>query len=169
MRTTRHAPRSRVLRALPVLLAAACAGHGAPPDGGGNRGAYRLVECGMGTGADVAAEIGNRGGMVGVRGHSLEVPEGLAARRFSITERATAHIGVEVEPHGASFNGKRATLVLSYARCGGFPAGFTNLQIVETPPGGRDILRTLPSTVDEAKQTVTATTEHLSGYLIAGT
>lgn len=173
MRTTHHAPRFPVLRALPLLLVAACGGHGPypPPDDGGNRGASRPVECGEGSGASAGAEIGRLGGMVGVRGHSLDVPADAVGNpeRFTIMERRSAHIAVDVGPHGASFNSKRATLTLSYARCGGFPAGFTTLQIAEVPPGGTGILRTMPSTVDSTNQTVSTTTEHLSGYLIVGT
>ena len=68
------------------------------------------------------------------------------------------HVGVEVEPHGQRF-GRNATLQLSFARCGGHPAGFRNLRIVEVGRGPTDVIRALPTVRTDGLN-------HLSGYII---
>lgn len=150
----------------PLLLASACG------DGTGIRtNQYQPLVCATGDGSTATAVIGAAGGRVTVRGHSLTVPASAVGSptTFRITERAATFIGVEVEPHGQAF-GRNATLTLSYARCGGNPAGFQNLRVVEVRSGTTDIIRVLPSAVDSAGRTVsTASLNHLSGYLIAGT
>jgi hypothetical protein len=158
--------RFSVLRALPLLvlpLAAAC------KEGPSVSSAYEPVECGQGNGQSAAVAIDGAGGTVSVRGHSLVVPpQSVTARAsFSITERQAGHIGVEVEPHGTQF-AKGATLTLSFARCGGPPGGFEDLRVVEVRRGSTEVIKVLPSVVNPQTQTVTATLEHLSGYLIGG-
>jgi hypothetical protein len=132
---------------------------------------YQPLACAAGDGSTVTATIGSAGGRVAVRGHSLTVPASAVDNptTFRITERSATHIGVEIEPHGQAF-GRNATLTLSYARCGGNPAGFQNLRVVEVRPGTTEFIRVLPSAVDSVGRTVTTTSlDHLSGYLIAGT
>jgi hypothetical protein len=164
---TRRFLRSAPLRALPLLvlpLAAACK-HG--PSAGIT---YEPVECGQGTGQSAAAGVDGTGGTVTVGGHSLILPAQAVTSRttFTITERAAGHIGVEVEPHGTQF-GRSATLVLSFARCGGLPAGFDDLRVVEVRKGTTEVIRVMPSVVNAQARTVTTTgLEHLSGYLIGG-
>jgi hypothetical protein len=159
--------RSLVLlrRALPLLLVGACSRDSVGLND------YRPLECGQGNGAAAAVAIGPEGGTVTVRGHSLTVPAGAVNARtpFSITEDRTGYIGVEVRPHGTQFL-KDATLSLSYGRCGGNPAGFRNLRIVEVDSGTTKVRRVMPTVVDSATRTVrTSRLNHLSGYLIAGT
>ncbi|WP_420126075.1 hypothetical protein [Longimicrobium sp.] len=165
MRITRHPLRSPALCALALLLVAGCSKAPSATS------AYVPVECGQGNGQSRAAEIGEGGGSVAVGPHTLIVPpQALSGRTtFTITERAAGHIGVEVEPHGTPF-AKNATLILSFARCGGPPAGFQDLRVVEVQRNGRtEIIRVMPSTVNVQERTVTTTgLRHLSGYLIGG-
>ncbi|HYR09584.1 MAG TPA: hypothetical protein VEQ60_17550 [Longimicrobium sp.] len=153
-----------LLRALPLLLAAACDKGPSVPR------TYVPVECGQGNGQAAQAAIDQAGGTVTVRGHTLTVPaQAVNARTtFTITERAAGHIGVEVEPHGTQF-GRNATLTLSFGRCGGSPAGFQDLRVVEVRSGSTEIIRVLPSEVNTQARTVTTTgLNHLSGYLVGG-
>ncbi|HEX5872761.1 MAG TPA: hypothetical protein VFY65_20160 [Longimicrobium sp.] len=163
MRNTRSCFHASVL--LVPLLAAACGkGSVAPGD-------YTAVQCGQGTSQSRAAEIGQQGGTVSVADHSLIVPpEALNGRvPFTITEIPGGYLGVELGPDGTRF-ARNATLRLSFARCGGNPAGFSNLRVVQVERGTARIIRVLPSTVDTQARTVTTTgLDHLSGYLISGT
>jgi hypothetical protein len=166
MRGTRSL-RSATLRALPLLvlpLAAAC------KEGPSAARTYEPVECGQGSGQSAAAGVDGAGGTITVGGHSLILPPQAVTSRttFTITERAAGHIGVEVEPHGTQF-GRNAMLVLSFARCGGSPAGFRDLRVVEVRKGTTEVIRVMPSVVNVQARTVTTTgLEHLSGYLIGG-
>ena len=166
MRVTHHRRLRSLLLGTPLLLAAACG------DGTGPRtNQYDPLVCGRGDGSTATAEVGSAGGRVVVRGHSLSVPAQAVTSptRFSITERDTTYVAVEVQPHGQAF-ARNATLTLSYARCGRQPAGYQNLRIVEVRSGTTSIIRVLPSAVDSTSRTVTTTgLNHLSGYLIAGT
>lgn len=161
---TRRTTPSIVLRALPLLLMVGCrSGPSAPR-------AYEPVECGQGSGQSAAAGVDVAGGTITVGGHALILPAQAVTSRttFTITERAAGHIGVEVEPHGTQF-GRNATLVLSFARCGGSPAGFQDLRVVEVRQGTTEIIRVMPSVVNVQARTVTTTgLQHLSGYLIGG-
>jgi hypothetical protein len=152
-------------RALPLLLIGACKGDGSGPND------YTPLVCGQGNGESAQVAIDGLGGTVTVRGHTLTVPAGAVSARteFSITEAQAGHIGVEVQPHGTKFN-SNATLVLSYARCGGNPSGYSGLRVVEVTSGTTKVIRGMPSQVDSATRTVRTTgLDHLSGYLIAGT
>ncbi|HEU4885176.1 MAG TPA: hypothetical protein VFT45_23140 [Longimicrobium sp.] len=167
MRGTPRSRRSAPLRVLPLLvlpLAAAC------KDGPSAARTYEPVECGQGTGQSAAAGVDAAGGTITVGGHALILPAQAVTSRttFTITERAAGHIGVEVEPHGTTF-GRSATLVLSFARCGGLPAGFDDLRVVEVRQGTTEVIRVMPSVVNAETRTVTTTgLQHLSGYLIGG-
>lgn len=165
MRSTRLSLRSSALLALPLLLAAACG-----KDSVSVRD-YAAVECGQGTGQSRAEAIDQQGGTVSVAGHSLTVPPQAVNGRvpFTITEMPGGYLGVEIGPDGTKF-ARNATLSLSFGRCGGSPAGFSNLRVVQVERGTTRIIRVLPSTVDTQARTVTTTgLEHLSGYLISGT
>lgn len=171
MRSIHHrSPLTVVLRALPLLLTAACASHAAPvPDSGrGATGKPVAVVCGRGTGQSRAQPIGVRGATVAVDRHSLTVPEGGvgASTTFTITEVASPAIRVELGPSGTRF-GTPATLTLSFARCGGVPRGFRDLQILQVD-GNDSVIAVLPSTVDPRARTVSAPLQHLSGYLVGG-
>jgi hypothetical protein len=171
MRSTHHpAPRTLALRALPLLLAAACASHDPPwPDtGGGAAGRPVAVVCGRGNGESQARAIGAGGGTVAVDRHSLAVPAGGVGARttFTIMEVASPTIRVELGPDGTTFESP-ATLTLSFARCGGLPRGFKDLQILQVD-GNDSVIAALPSTVDVRARTVSAPLQHLSGYLIGG-
>ncbi len=153
-------------RALPLLLIGAC-----KSDSPAGPNDYTPLVCGQGNGTSAQAAIDAQGGTVTVRGHSLTVPAGAVSARteFTITEVQTDFVRVEVQPHGTKF-GKNATLVLSYARCGGNPNGYGDLRIVEVVSGSTKVIRVMPSQVDSATRTVRTTgLDHLSGYLIAGT
>lgn len=169
MRDTNHPRISLLARALPLLVAAACAsGHR-----GGGAGEYELVTCGEGSGETVSEEITDDGGTVQVRDHFLTVPRNAVNRRtrFTITDRPGRYVGVEVGPHGTRFgNGKRAQLTLSYARCGDSLAGYSDLRVVHVRPDTPVVIRVLDSQVDPEARTVTTVEglEHLSGYLIGG-
>lgn len=179
MRSTHHPSVFRVLRGLPVLFAAACAGTqgaAAPPQTVRTDVAIRTagvpapLECGDGSGQTAVAAIGDAGGTVAVRGHSLAVPANAvgAATPFTITEDAGPHVRVEVGPHGTRF-ARDATLTLSYARCPGNPGADRKLTILEVRPGSVEVMRELPSVVDSLARTVsTPALDHLSGYLIGG-
>lgn len=171
MRSTHHpSPRAFALRALPLLLAAACASHGAPvPDNGrGVAGRPVPVVCGRGSGESGAGSFGARGGRVAAGRNVLIVPQDGVGRSttFTIMEVASPTMRVELGPGGTRFE-KPATLTLSFARCGGFPRGFRDLQIMQVD-GNDSIIAVLPSTVDMRHKTVSAPLEHLSGYLIGG-
>lgn len=160
----RHWP----LAAAPLLLAVSCQPHAnvVPSPGGG----FRPVECGTGSGASDSAVIGPAGGRVAVRGHSLTVPPGAVARMvtFHITEHPGRYLKVDVQPEGTSF-ADSATLTLSYARCGGKPAGFGALSVAQVDPRTNDVLQTFPSVTDTTARTVsTPALRHLSGYLLGG-
>lgn len=171
MRTTHHpSPRTLALRALPLLLAAACASHGTPvPDTDFVPGGRPVVvHCGRGNGRSDAERIGPRGGTVEVDRHSLTVPAGAVdtSTSFTIMEVPSRSILVEVGPSGTTFQDS-AKLTLSYARCGGFPRGFKHLQILQVDAND-SVIAVLPSTVDKRRKTVSAELQHLSGYLIGG-
>lgn len=165
MSTPHRRPLVLLRRALPLLLIGAC-----KSDGGLGPNDYAPLQCGQGNGAAASNAIGPEGGTVTVRGHSLTVPAGAVNARteFSITEDRTGYIGVEVLPHGTQFL-KDATLSLSYGRCGGNPAGFRDLRILEVESGTTRPKRVMPTVVDSATRTVrTSRLNHLSGYLVGG-
>lgn len=171
MRTTHHpSPRTLALRALPLLLAAACASHGPPvPDTDFVPGGKPVaVRCGRGNGHWDKRPIGPRGGTVAEDRHSLTVPAGAVdtITDFSIMEVASSSIRVELGPDGTTFE-RPATLTLSFARCGGVPRGFKDLQIWQVD-GNDSLIAPLNSTVHVGRRTVTAELRHLSGYLIGG-
>lgn len=171
MRSTHHpSPRTLALRALPLLLAAACASHGTPvPDTDFVPGGRPVaVRCGHGNGQHDADRIGPRGGTVEVDRHSLTVPGGAVGTltNFTIMEVPSASIRVELGPDGTTFE-RPATLELSFARCGGFPRGFRNLEILQVDAND-SVIAVLPSTVNMRRRTVSAQLPHLSGYLIGG-
>ncbi|HEU4885175.1 MAG TPA: hypothetical protein VFT45_23135 [Longimicrobium sp.] len=171
MRSTHHpSARTLALRALPLLLAAACASQGAPvPDnGGGVSGRPQAVVCGRGNGQFDAKPIGAGGGTLVAYRHELFVPKDAVGARTTLTimEVASTSIRVELGPDGTTFE-KPATLTLSFARCGGMPRGFRDLQILQVD-GNDSVIAALPSTVDVGRRTVSAPLQHLSGYLIGG-
>jgi hypothetical protein len=171
MRTTHHpSPRTLALRALPLLLAAACASHGTPvPDTDFVPGGRPVaVHCGRGDGHWDKRVIGPGGGTVSVDRHSLIVPPNAVNGRtdFTILEVASSSIRVELGPDGTTFE-RPAVLELSFARCGRLPRGFKNLHILQVDAND-SVIAVLPSTVDRGRRTVRAQLPHLSGYLIGG-
>jgi hypothetical protein len=171
MRRIHHrSPRTLVLRALPLLLTAACASHAprVPDTGRGGTGRPVAVVCGRGNGGSEARPIGAGGASVAVDRHRLLVPRGGVGTTTTITmmEVASRSIRVELGPDGTRFE-KPATLTLSFARCGGVPRGFRNLQILQVD-GNDSVIAVLPSTVNMRARTVSAPLDHLSGYLVGG-
>ena len=170
MRSTHHpSARTLALRALPLLLAAACTSQGpVPDDGGGVAGRPVALPCERGRGNSDARPIGPRGGSVEVDRHTLTVPAGgvSASTTFTIMEVASPTVRVELGPDGTTFQ-TPATLTLSFARCGRLPRGFRDLQILQVD-GNDSVIAVLPSTVNMRRRTVSAPLQHLSGYLIGG-
>lgn len=171
MRTHGFHVRTRIIHVVPLLIAAACASHAGGGGGGGGGDGRRIsttpLECSRGSGQSATAEIGEAGGTVSVRGHSLTVPPGALNGRtpFTITEWESGYVGVEVGPHGMQF-ARNATLTLSYARC---PGSYRNLTIVHVREQGKETVQALPTTVDPQARTVTTQgLQHLSGYLVGG-
>lgn len=167
MRSHGFHARTRIIHVAPLLIAAACASHAGGGGGGGGGVSTTPLQCAGGSGQSATAEIGEAGGTVSVRGHSLTVPPGALNGRtpFTITEWESGYVGVEVGPHGTQF-ARNATLTLSYARC---PGSYRDLTIVYVREQGKEVVQALPTTVNPQARTVTTQgLQHLSGYLIGG-
>ena len=153
--------RRTLLRIVP-LLAVACATAAPAPRG------VTLLECRAAPNeAFASAVVDQAGDALHVRGHRFRLPPGAVRgrERFRVTDRRTANVGVDIVPHGYRF-ARPAEITLSYAACDDVPAD-AELVIVEVRPGTTiPVGDPLESKVDRQARTVTASIEHLSGYLI---
>jgi hypothetical protein len=110
--------------------------------------------------------IGRGGGTLQVGKHRLSIPAGALTQYTRITATAPSGNFAEVrfEPHGLKFE-RPVTLTLSYESC--------RLLGRSTPPtivytdDKRNILEVFRSEVDPWRKTVSAKTNHFSGYLLA--
>src|SRR5688572_3965768 len=110
--------------------------------------------------------IGPFGGTLRVGPHTLTVPAGAlkSYERISATAPRGNYAEVRFEPHGLKF-AKPVYLTMSYEDCGllrSAPAP----RIVYTDEN-RNILETFVSLPDFWRKTVTAKTDHFSGYILA--
>jgi hypothetical protein len=157
----------RVLLRTSPLLVVACASTGPippPPPG------LVFLECDQMPGdATATAEVTDQGDLIRVRGHSFYLPPGAVRgrERFEVRARRGRHVGVDILPRGYHFS-ERATVTLSWARCGSLPAGFHPV-IVEVETGTTRVKQVLEARVNAGDSTVSAPIEHLTGYLIGGT
>lgn len=157
--------RRTLLRIAPLLVLACATAAPAPPPGPAG---IRFLECRAAPNeAFASAVVDEAGDALHVRGHRFHLPPGAVRgrERFRVTDRPTAHVGVDIVPHGFRF-ARPAEITLSYAACDDVPADM-ELFIVEVRPGTTiPVGDPLDSDVDPETRTVTASIEHLSGYLI---
>ena len=111
--------------------------------------------------------IGPAGGTIRVAGHTLTVPSGALSEYTRITAYAPEgrYAEVRFSPHGLKFE-KPVTLTISYEDCGRVGTSGRVPAIVYTDDA-RNILEVLASKQDWWRKTVTAQTDHFSGYLLA--
>jgi hypothetical protein len=152
-----------VIVGTPLFIFACATGVPGPPPPPG----YELLRCRPAGAAVTQAEVDETGGTLAVRNHRFVLPPRAVGRntRFTVRERRTGHVGVDITPRGTRFD-TPARLTLSYAHCDGLPAGF-HPSVVEVEHGGTAIVGPpIYGEVDSAARTVTVDVEHLSGYLI---
>ena len=110
--------------------------------------------------------IGRQGGTIQVGKHRLYIPEGALTQYTRITATAPSgnYAEVRFEPHGLKFQ-KPVTLTLSYESCR--LGGKSSPPTIVYTDDERNILEVFRTEVDPWRETVSAKTNHFSGYLLA--
>lgn len=114
---------------------------------------------------DVTKRIGAKGGEIKIGDHVLTIPAGALAgdTDITMTQKAGPVVDLEFEPHGLKFAAP-VELSLSYKRCI-VPTG-ANIGVVYVENGFK-ILQTMPSTDKRSASSISALTDHFSGYVVA--
>jgi hypothetical protein len=167
------------LVALPAaaLLLASCTADGGParitaeaPTLSSTTYGATLLECPVSETTSASAVIGPTGGSVSVDGHRLTVPLGalLGLHRFTLTVPAGNYLEVGIQADGQEHFQFRApvTVTLDYSRCTRNNTRKADLQVLYIDPATKTILQEMGGVDDKTARTVTATTDHLSGYAI---
>lgn len=118
-----------------------------------------------------AAAIGSRGGVVRVQGFRLTVPPGAVPRTttFELLVPASRLLEVDVRAVGsATYEFQRAvSITMDYSRCARTDLASRALTAWFWDPETRTLLEPVGGTHDPVARTVTFSTRHLSGYVIA--
>lgn len=122
------------------------------------------LTCSVSQRSSASQLIGPQGGVLRLGAHSLTVPKGALATTVLISATATVGPSVRIDfaPHGLQF-AKAATLVLNYTGCTMPSTGAGNVYYTNEFDA---IRQSMPSANDPATKTITALTDHFSGYLV---
>ena len=128
--------------------------------------ATSLLSCPETKTYSVTQEFGPDGGMLQIGPHVLYIPRGALLTPVTITATAPAgeHAEIRFEPHGLQFQ-RPTVLTMSYRNCA-LVQQLLPPRIVYAD-SGRAIVETLLTVKDGLRQTVSTTTNHFSGYLLA--
>lgn len=109
--------------------------------------------------------IGPKGGEIKIGEHVLTIPAGALAAdvEISMSQKAGPAVDIDFEPHGLRF-AKPVEMSLSYKSCIVPDAAPLGVVYVEN---GWKILQTMPSTDKRASSSISALTDHFSGYVVA--
>jgi hypothetical protein len=111
------------------------------------------------------------GGLLSVAGTTVLVPAGalLGPTQITVTVPASNFMEIDVTVAGTEhfLFELPITVTVSYARCSSFLARFFPLTAWHWDPETRKFLERMPSIDNKLTRTVTFTTPHLSGYIIA--
>ena len=123
------------------------------------------LACGVAGTYSVGRVIGPAGGTLSFGRSSLTIPAGALSSNVTISATITlgSSVTVEFAPHGLQF-AKAATMVVNYTGCTA-PSN-TALDVYYTDVFG-GIMQSMPTASNPAQQSVTALTDHFSGYTVA--
>ena len=118
------------------------------------------------------AVVDGLGGLLSVAGATVSVPAGalLGPTTITLTVPASNYMEIDVSVEGTEHFVFESpiTVTVSYARCSlGLLSRLLPLDAWHWDPETRDFLEQMPSVDNKLARTVTFTTPHLSGYIIA--
>jgi len=141
--------------------------------GGGAQSLFdpKPLVCPTSTSATTTAEVGPLGGLVSAGGTSVSIPAGalLETVTLSVTVPASNFVEIDVSVAGAeSFIFELPVVVtVSYDRCSRNNINFSPISAWHFDQGTGELLEQMPSVDNKLTSTVTFTTGHLSGYILA--
>lgn len=120
----------------------------------------------------VSKVIGPKGGAFNIGPHKFEVPSGALDSNVTITATAptSSRDEIQFEPHGLQFN-KPVQMTLNYKGCVVPDSAVLGVAYVARDTDSPWVLRArtterMPAHDDKAATTVTALTDHFSGYMV---
>ena len=121
--------------------------------------------------AATTADVGPLGGLVSAGGTSVSIPAGalLETVTLTVTVPASNYVEIDVSVAGAeSFIFELPVVVtVSYDRCTRTNIDFSPISAWHFDQGTGELLQQMPSVDNKLLRTVTFTTGHLSGYILA--
>jgi hypothetical protein len=127
------------------------------------------IWCPSQTSSSTTAEIGLLGGLLSVGGVSVSIPAGalLAPVTMTLSLPASNHLEIDISVEGSEHFIFELPVVVtvSYARCGW--QGWSPISAWYFNQGTGELLEQMPSLDNKLLRTVTFTTGHLSGYILA--
>lgn len=131
----------------------------------------RPLYCPTSTTQSTTTVLDALGGLLSVAGTSVLVPAGalLGPTEITLTVPASNYMEIDVKVTGTEhfLFELPITVTVSYARCGSLVARLLPLDAWYWDPATREFLELMPSIDNKLTRTVTFTTPHLSGYIIA--
>jgi len=131
----------------------------------------KALACPSNTTQQTTAEIGPLGGVVSVGGTSISVPAGalLNTVTMTVTVPASHYMEVDISVSGVDhfLFELPATVTVDYSRCANVNPVTPPLTAWWIDTGSGELLEAMPSVDVRALHTVTFTTPHLSGFILA--
>lgn len=131
----------------------------------------KLVACPTNESVSNTAEIGPLGGLLSVAGASISIPAGalLSAATVTVTVPSSNYVEIDVKVDGAEHFvfAQPVVITMSYARCSRNNLNLTPLTAWYFDQQTGELLEAMPSVDNKLLRTVTFTTGHLSGYILA--
>lgn len=132
----------------------------------------RPLYCPTSTTQTTSAVLDGLGGVLSVAGTTVQVPLGalLAPTKITLTVPASSYMEIDVSVEGTEefvFE-LPITVTVSYARCSlNFFQRLLPFDVWHWDPATRELLELMPSVDNKLTRSITFTTPHLSGYIIA--
>ena len=127
--------------------------------------------CPTSTSASTTAEIGPLGGVISVAGTSINVPLGALLNTVTMTVTVPASNYMEIEIHVEGVDHflfeLPTTVTVSYARCSGVWLLTPPLTAWYINSDTKALIAPMPSVDNRLLRTVTFTTDHLTGFILA--
>jgi archaellum component FlaG (FlaF/FlaG flagellin family) len=131
----------------------------------------KAVACPTNESSSTTSEVGPLGGLLSIDGTSVNIPAGalLSPVTVTLTVPASNHVEIDVSVAGTeNFIFELPIVVtVSYARCSRSNINLTPLSAWHFDQATGELLERMPSVDNKLLRTVTFTTGHLSGYLLA--
>jgi hypothetical protein len=131
----------------------------------------KAIRCPSTTTESTVAELGPLGGVVSVGGTTVTVPAGalLTPVTMTLTVPESKYLEIDVSVAGAEHFAFELPVVvaISYARCDHPSLGVGPLSVWYFEGDPKTLLEQMPSVDNMLTRTVTFTTGHLSGYIVA--